>query len=206
MPIVLGYHGCSVEAAWKLLGGSPFQDSDRPYDWLGSGSYFWESDVVRAYDWALERRSQSPCVVGAVIDLGNCLDLTTQVGIRAVEQAYNSYVFLQEKAGERIPTNRDRRGASPGNLALRHLDKAVMDHLHENFKAVSMKSGGRVQEFDTVRALFPEGEPLYPSAGFLNKTHVQIAVRKTIQILGVFRIPRHQLDQYRLPDFYAGLE
>lgn len=202
MPIVLGYHGCSIKAAQQLLGGSPFWDSDKSYDWLGSGSYFWESDIVRAYEWALKRRSESPCVVGAVIDLGNCLDLTTQTGIAAVKDAYDSYVFLQESAGEEIPTNEDGKDGIPGDLALRRLDKAVIDHLHLTFKAASLKTGGKIQEFDTVRALFPEGDPLYKNAGFRAKTHVQIAVRKPDQILGVFRIPQHQLDRYKIPIVY----
>ncbi len=70
MATVLGYHGCSRETAHDLLGGFPFQPSNKSYDWLGEGSYFWEDDVVRAYEWALERRSAAPCVVGAVLDLG----------------------------------------------------------------------------------------------------------------------------------------
>ncbi len=101
MSIVLGYHGCNLETARKLLGGSSFAPSERPYDWLGYGSYFWEWDVVRAYEWAQARRTAQPCVVGAVIDLGNCLDLTTRQGAQAVRVAYESYLQLQTEAGMR---------------------------------------------------------------------------------------------------------
>ena len=41
--------------------------------------------------------------------------------------------------------------------------------------------------FDSVRALFPEGRELYPEAGFQEKTHVQLAVRKESSIIAYFR-------------------
>ena len=64
-------------------------------------------------------------------------------------------------------------------------------------------TSGRVREFDTVRALFPEGGPLYPTAGFLTKTHVQIAVRNLNQIRGVFRVPSQELEELDLPAMYS---
>jgi hypothetical protein len=66
---------------------------ENTYDWLGSGVYFWEANPDRAYDWAVhhaERIKQEsgavvePFVVGAVIDLGFCLDLINTNGLRAV--------------------------------------------------------------------------------------------------------------------------
>lgn len=194
MAIVLGYHGCNQETAQLLLGGSSFQPSTKPYDWLGAGSYFWEQDIQRAYDWAIEHRQAAPCVVGAVIELGNCLDLTTQPGIQAVKQVYESYKALQKQTGNPMPENKDASNRPPGNRAIRLLDRAVIDHLHANYKVMSRR------EFDTVRALFPEGEELYPGAGFWDKTHVQIAVRNPEQIRGVFRVPGHELEKLGIPD------
>ena len=198
MAITLGYHGCSKETAQKLLSGSSFLISDKPYDWLGAGAYFWENDVLRAYQWALERRSKSPCVVGAVIDLGNCLDLTTQRGIHAVQKAYQSYFTLQRKSGQHIPENQDAEHARPGDIVLRYLDRAVINHLHESYTRAKIRSS----EFDTVRAMFPEGKPLYANAGFMEKTHVQIAVRKQNQVLGIFRVPDFQLMELSIPSLY----
>src|SRR5437667_162610 len=42
-------------------------------------------------------------------------------------------------------------------------------------------------EFDSVRAAFVEGEPLYPGAGFHRRTHIQLCVRSTAQVIGYFR-------------------
>jgi len=165
--------------------------SENNYDWLGNGAYFWEWDALRASDWARECYEQ-PSVVGAVIELGNCLDLTTQDGIFAVENAYQSYVELQRRRNKPLLENKDLSTGAPGNLTLRFLDKAVITHLHE-----SIKQAG-IGEYDTVRALFPEGEPIYRNSGFWKKTHVQIAVRRIEQIRGVFRLPHHELKKLNL--------
>jgi hypothetical protein len=203
--VVLAYHGCNVEAARALLSGSPFKPSNKPYDWLGSGAYFWERDPLRAYEWALERRPHQPCVVGAAIELGNCLDLTTRSGIQAVRVAHDSYLALQEEENHRpVLRNQPAKSGRPSDLIIRYLDNAIIDHLHQSYKRASDLSGGRIREFDTVRALFPEGEPLYENAGFLEKTHVQIAVKKPEQVLGVFRIPAYKLRELGMPEIYAS--
>jgi len=41
---------------------------------------------------------------------------------------------------------------------------------------------------DTVRGVFIEGAPIYPTAGFYEKIHVQIAVRNLASIKVVFRV------------------
>lgn len=65
--------------------------------------------------------------------------------------------------------------------AVRRLDCAVVNPVHE-FNAQAGEA-----EFDTIRAAFVEGEPLYPGAGFHRRTHVQLCVRITSQIIGYFR-------------------
>ena len=42
-------------------------------------------------------------------------------------------------------------------------------------------------EYDTVRGALLEGIPAYPDAGFSRESHLQIAVRNSACILGVFR-------------------
>ncbi len=41
--------------------------------------------------------------------------------------------------------------------------------------------------FDTVRAAFVEGSPIYDGAGFHAKTHIQLCVRHVARIQGYFR-------------------
>jgi transposase InsO family protein len=59
-----------------------------------------------------------------------------------------------------------------------------------------------LQPYGTVRSLFPEGEELYPTAGFWSKTHVQVCVRDPNQILGIFRIPEWQRVLLNMPEVY----
>jgi hypothetical protein len=187
---VLCYHGCERETGEKLLQNEPFHPSENLYDWLGSGIYFWEANPDRALDWATQRVllkksrdsvDEMPCVVGAIIDLGYCLDLISANGSQAVERAY---VGLQQDLaaiGGRVPEN-----SGGDDLLHRKLDCMVLNYLHRSREKSSE------QPFDTVRAVFTEGEPIYPTAGFRRKTHIQICVRNPENIKGVFRVPdRH---------------
>ncbi len=70
---LLGYHGCDSETAEQIVnGGESLLWSDKDYDCLGSGSYFWESDPDRAMEWAKLRVRRlgkgKAAVVGAAID------------------------------------------------------------------------------------------------------------------------------------------
>jgi hypothetical protein len=170
--------------AERLLAGDLFEKSQNDYDWLGWGVYFWEANPKRGLDFATEamRRPGSkigvPTVIGAVIDLGNCLDLMSAVGIDMVRAAHESLSETLRAAGRELPVNRDR--------FRRQLDCAVIEHLHAIYEA----HGGSIE---TVRAVFPEGQEIYPGAGFDAKTHIQIAVRNLDCIKGVFRVPATHL-------------
>jgi len=158
--------------------------SEKSYDWLGPGVYFWESDPVRAFQWACLpwRNIKTPSVVGAVIDLGRCLDLTTQDGILAVGSAHKGLVKLHKLTEEPLPQN---VGSEKGK---RNLDCAVIRHLHRARQKMA-ESEPAILPYQTVRALFAEGKKLYKGAGFHNKTHIQICVIDQSRIFGVFRLP-----------------
>ncbi len=66
-------------------------------------------------------------------------------------------------------------------LVIRGLDCAVINYVH-----FAREQDGE-PAFDTVRAPFIEGPPLYENAGFHERTHVQICVRNPGQIIGYFR-------------------
>jgi hypothetical protein len=183
---VLGYHGCQRAIAEHVLGGDAFKVSDNEFDWLGPGVYFWEANPQRGLTFAREQavRKGNPAsdatVVGAVIDLGLCLDLTTSIGIGAVKEAHRNFTAYVAKRG--IPTPKNST-----DLLRRNLDCAVIKRLHE----IIEDAGG--EPLQTVRGVFIEGEPLYRDAGIYEKTHIQIAVRDQSCIKGVFRVPRSHL-------------
>lgn len=182
---VLGYHGCSATVAERLVAGDPFRPSRNETDWLGHGAYFWESDPDRALSWATDRfgdpaNPDEPAVVGAVIDLGNCLDLTTRAGVMKIELAYRSFATQVARRGGAMPVNADQNH--------RHLDCAVINHLHDltDPKNQAKPSESRTRPADTVRGVFIDGGEVYPGSGFSRRTHTQLCVRNTTCIKGVF--------------------
>jgi hypothetical protein len=190
---VLGYHGCDKAFGMDAVNGlKRFLPSKQKYDWLGSGTYFWEYDSDRAQEWAIEKKKRGhykePFVIGAVIDLGNCLDLTVRENVDLVKAAYRSFAAGQKSAGMEMPVNKSPPDDKARDDVLRYLDCAVMNHLHAIITAKSVSSS--FPPFDTVRAIFGEGVPIYDGSGFREKTHVQIAVRNLDCIKGVFLPPK----------------
>lgn len=186
--LILGFHGCDISEQQRLVNDiSYFKNSQEKYDWLGHGMYFWENNDYRAMDFAKEKKKagklETPSVIGAVIDLGYCLDLIDSRGIQTVKTYYN---LLKEDAGLSgfsMPKNQNIKSSSRGDKPLRYLDCAVLEFLHS--KILDSNS----QPFDSVRALFIEGEPIYKDAGFHSKTHIQLCIRNPKCIKGVF-LPR----------------
>ena len=94
-----------------------------------------------------------------------------------------SFENLQETsiaANYDLPVNSD-------DLLRRYLDRLVVENLHE------IRGDRRQEPADTVKGVFVEGEPVYPGAGFVEKTHIQICVRNPAMIKGIFRVPEDQL-------------
>lgn len=184
---VLGYHGCDEKVAESLLSGNDFQPSTNDYDWLGPGVYFWEANPIRGLEFAeeimrLDRgpNIKIPAVVGAVVDLGLCLDLTTSAGIQQIGDSYKELARIASTAERVLPKNSK-------NLLLRKLDCEVVKFLHGVRKANSLP------QIDTLRGVFVEGDPLFDGSGFYEKTHIQICVCNPECVKGVFRVPKHQL-------------
>ena len=180
---VLAYHGCSRDVGESLLSGAKsFELSNNDYDWLGPGVYFWESNPDRALEFSREKIKRSvgtykPFVVGAVIDLGMCLDLTTKDSIENLRDAHRSLLDTIGPTGGPLPAN------GPENWR-RRLDCAVIRFLH------LIRQNSNSEPIDTVRGIFTEGNPIYAGSAFLEKTHVQIAVVNPSCIKAVFRVPK----------------
>lgn len=183
---VLGYHGCDRSVAERVFAGADvLAPSHNDYDWLADGIYFWEHNATRAFDFARELRDQPrndrqriehPAVVGAVIDLGLCLNLLDARFIRAVRASYDRLIADHRNAGTSTPTNSADR-----DILRRGLDCAVVRNLH------NLRADTGVAPFDTVRAAYVEGGPLYETAGFAAKNHIQVCVRNPAAIQGYFR-------------------
>lgn len=172
-----------------VLDGADILHSDRDYDWLGPGAYFWESDPARAREWAEWKTDRGDykeaAVVGAVIDLRNCLDLVSREDVEILKAAYASFADLQKKADLPMPKNRNPKGSKDKDRVLRYLDCAVFRHLHQ-----IVANNPDIEPFDTIRGMFVEGGKAYSGSGIYRKSHVQVAVLNPECIKGVF-FPRN---------------
>jgi len=179
--LVVGYHGCDTGIAEKVISNKDnLRPSANPWDWLGHGYYFWEDSPARAMSWAAAESQRAgskikqPAVVGAVTDLGNCLNLADANALNQVKTAYNVYEQVCDTMGIEKARNRGPE------LRARYLDCAVMEWLHQ------LRQEEGKPPFDTVRGFFIEGKELYPGAGFRELDHIQICIRSSEQIIGFF--------------------
>lgn len=173
---VIGYHGCSREAASALLAGQPWRRSANAYDWLGEGIYFWEYAPYRALAWARECFGEQAAILQATLRLGHCLNLLDVGHQQALRRIYAEAQQLSASAGVPLPLN-TARGAH-------FLDCYIVDRycrmLADDPDAATMQ---------TVRGCFPEGDPIYPGSKILTEAHVQIAVRDADCILSLSLLP-----------------
>ena len=180
---ILGFHGCDREVGESILSqqNKHLKQSKTTYDWLGSGIYFWEGNLTRAWEWAKDKHERDeindPFVIGAIIDLRHCLDLFDRESIKEVSLAYELLACAIEQQGVRMPEN---SGQTP-DLGGRRLDCSVINTLHQ------IRKDGDLQQYDSVRGPFLEGNPIYATAGFRSHTHIQICVRDSLCIKGYFR-------------------
>ncbi len=186
---VLGFHGCDEDVGREVVSGTKrLEPSANEYDWLGSGSYFWEGSPQRAQEWADAAHVRhpgvvrKPFVIGAVLDLGLCLNLTDRSALEEVAGAFEFFKTAILAEGGQLPVN---KGAAP-DKPLRYLDKAVFEFLHQIRHETQIKGGRTLPSYDTVRAPFFEGEVLYPGAAIQSKNHIQIAVRNLKCVKGYF--------------------
>ncbi len=189
--LVLGFHGCDESIINDiLLGKKELKQSDNTYDWLGHGIYFWENSPSRAVEFAeflknnpLRARTpiKSPSVIGAVIDLGYCLDFTDYSNLQLLREGYELLKTAIDTSGVKL-TN--KQVGENKDLLFRELDCAVIETLHS-----LRSSDSDLRPFDSVRGVFWEGNEIYPNAGFKEKNHIQICIRNRNCIKGYF-LPR----------------
>jgi hypothetical protein len=160
--LVLAYHGCDRDIGESILAGSSeVQISKNAWDWLGEGAYFWENSYHRALKWAeflgknpqySKKPIRKPFVIGAIIDPGNCLDLTESESLEILQSAHRTMEALADFSDSPLPENLPAsKNQADDDRVKRYLDCAVINFLHE-----SRKGSGHAP-FDTVRGAFFEG-------------------------------------------------
>ncbi len=111
-----------------------------------------------------KQQIKNPAVLGAVICLGNCLDFTEQENLLKIKEHYEKLEKEAKEKGIELPKN-----CGGKDLYKRELDCFVINSYIEIQREHD-------NEYDSVRGVFFEGNELYPTAGFREKDHIQIAI------------------------------
>lgn len=138
--LILGFHGCEKSLYEDIILGKKIKSNNHKCDWLGHGMYFWENSPSRALEYAnflKENPSRSktktpikePAVLGAVFNLGYCLDLTDYENLQLLKDGYEILKTSLESSGFKIPKNKTIGNSE--DLLLRELDCAVIQILHQ---------------------------------------------------------------------------
>jgi len=196
--LIIGFHGCDLSVRDSVVNHkTSLKSSKNQYDWLGNGIYFWENNQQRALQFAEElmktprgEKIKKPAVLGAVIDIGFCLDLLDTEYLNLLSESHKTLLESCKILGLEVPVNKDIAGST--DLLLRHLDCAVIENLH------LQRGKNKLQEFDSVRSVFVEGDPVYAKSGFHYKNHIQICIRNPNCIKGLF-IPMESDLGYEIP-------
>lgn len=142
--------------------------------------------------WLGQKSSKikTPAVIGAVIDLGYCLNLTDYASSEVLERGYTILATRCRQANQNLPQNKPSEKSS--DVLLRDLDCAVIQQIHD------FKKTEEGCTYDSVRGIFMEGGEVYPGSEFREKTHVQLCIVNPNCIKGLF-VPVHKNCNYNLP-------
>jgi hypothetical protein len=194
--LIIGFHGCEEAVKQKLINSSnSIQISNKPYDWLGHGMYFWENNHDRAMEWATEKQKRgeidAPTVVGAVLQLGYCCDLLDSRYVKVLKNYYGLMADFYKAVGKDLPENKNLAHDIHRDKILRVLDCTVIEYMHneiyEQYKEdIQLKGFSDLKTFESTRCVFTEGGPAYAGAGIFEKSHIQVCIRNPDCIKGFF--------------------
>lgn len=200
--VIYGFHGCDRRIAETVLSSHTehLRYSTNDYDWLGHGIYFWEASPERGLEFARDAKIRKkitqgsiryPYVIGAIIELGNCLNLLDHSGLMEMRTAHQMLTASAAAEGKQLPANKykDQSGA----YLMRALDCAVLEYLHQ------IRMDADLPAYDSVVGALWEGNALYDHAGVTDKNHMQVCVRNKECIKGYFRV--RELDGINLENW-----
>lgn len=151
--IILGFHGCDVKIRDIVIRGDELlRKCSNDYDWLGNGIYFWENNYERALEYAqyikynpgrCKTKIDNPTVIGAVIDLGYCLDLLDSGYLKIIKEGYKILVSIHDSHDIPIPTNKAVEHEK--DLLICKLGCAVIETIH---------TFNRIRKSNCIKGLF----------------------------------------------------
>ena len=147
--LLIGFHGCEAETRNALLQNpDTIKKSDKPYDWLGHGMYFWENNADRAFEWAKDKKKRG------------------EIATPMIKACYSALAQTYLDAGEELPKNRDLKQDQYKDKILRELDCKVIEFMHDQIihrisEDIKAKGVSENKLFDSARGAFTEGGPAF---------------------------------------------
>ena len=190
---VVGYHGTGLSAALRIVNRvEGFRKSERDYDWLGRGIYFWEYAPQQALDFArirqrqlkskknktpddVRRENEPLAVLACMIRLGYCLDLTEPNNVEYLTTVFKGYQDSLALAGAKMPKN---------SRKYRRLDCAVFEYFYK-----LIEGSESIAAVDTARGIYVPTDGatrVWPGSWISKGTHIQLCVRNPASILGTW--------------------
>ena len=188
---VVGYHGIGLSAALRIVNRvEGFRRSQRDFDWLGHGIYFWEYAPQQALNFARirqrqyqrkrnpsdedRRRASEPlAVVACMIRLGFCFDLLDPHNVEYLRESYEPYRETLLLSGQALPRN---------SRKYRKLDCEVFEFAYKLIGKSEERSS-----VDTARGVYvPTGgdRRVWEGSWISRNTHIQLCVRNPASLLG----------------------
>ncbi len=189
--LMIGFHGCDLATYENVLyKHERLRASHNSYDWVGNGIYFWENSLDRDEEWAVsycnrynkrnpDEKPKEPAVIGAVLSLGHCLDLTDYGSSHILKAGYEILKRELTTLGKTLLVNRGMKGKR--DVLLRELDCAVIERIHQYNRENNLRP------YDSVRGVFIEGNPVYDNSEIMKKTHTQLCIINPNCIKGYFK-------------------
>lgn len=183
MYFLRGYHATDQKRA-KGIEANGFLPSNNWYDWLGTGTYFYQDAIGFTRRWATHERAEgpiaNPAIFAADIEYDGFLDLVEYGSMARLQEFYKQLettateAFGKAKAGERARSAKWRPRPHP-------LDCHVI-----NEAVNALRMGG--ENVRAVRGVFYDGDPLHPTSDLYDRQHIQIAVLDPTLIKKVWRV------------------
>jgi hypothetical protein len=173
---IIAFHGTTVAEADRLVDGQPFSRSGKATEWLGQGVYFWEYAPKQAWWWARSvRKYTEPAVVGAMIRLGNCLDLLDPENVRLLRRVYDNLVPNWRAEGEAVPRN---------VLSNKSLDCSILNWFYQDSDTI----GPGIETSRGVYVPTNKAKRVWPGSWIYEEAHIQVCVRNPKNILAVWHV------------------
>jgi hypothetical protein len=146
------------------------------FGWLGDGVYFWEYAPKQAWWWTRDQRKNvNPAVVGAMIRLGNCLDLLDPENVRWLKSVHDDMIEKSRRAGIPVPKNvRDKR----------NLDCAILNWVYS-------LSDDTAMPVETCRGVYvptDKAKRVWRGSWIYEEAHIQVCVRSQENILALWHV------------------